>query len=195
VTCHLGNGCSITAIKHGKSVDTSMGFTPLEGLVMGTRCGDLDPALAFYIGRVTGLGNEAVENLLNTDSGLKGLCGANDMREVLKRMGAGDTVARLAFEVYCYRVKKYIGAYSAVLGRVDAIVFTAGIGEHAAAVRADACAGLETLGIRLDAARNAAARGEISAIHADDSRVRLLVVRTDEELEIAEQTRALLATG
>jgi acetate kinase len=171
-----------------------MGMTPLEGLVMGTRCGDLDPALVFYIGRAMGMDPAAVEEFLNKESGLKGLCGANDMREVLKRMDTGDAQARLAFEVYCYRIRKYIGAYAAVLGRVDAIVFTAGVGENAAAVRAQVCAGLAVFGIRLDAHQNAAARGELSEIHAADSAIKLLVVRTNEELEIAGQTSAVLAT-
>lgn len=195
ITLHLGNGASAAAIQQGHSIDTSMGMTPLEGLVMGTRCGDLDPALPFYIGRATGKDSAAVEDLLNKESGLKGLCGSNDMREVLRRMDAGDTQARLAFDIYCYRIRKYIGAYTAVLGHVDAIVFTAGVGENAAVVRAAACAGLEALGIRIDATRNAAAQGEIREIHVTDSRVKLLVVRTNEELEIAEQTRALLAAG
>jgi acetate kinase len=194
ITLHLGNGASAAAIQQGCCVDTSMGMTPLEGLVMGTRCGDLDPALVFYIGRAMGMDPAAVEELLNKESGLKGLCGANDMREVLKRMDAGDAQARLAFDVYCYRIRKYIGAYAAVLGRVDAIVFTAGVGENATAVRAQVCAGLAVFGIRLDAHQNAAARSEVSEIHAADSAIKLLVVRTNEELEIAEQTSALLAT-
>jgi acetate kinase len=142
-----------------------------------------------------GMEPAAVEELLNKESGLKGLCGANDMREVLKRMDAGDAQARLAFEVYCYRIRKYIGAYAAVLGRVNAIVFTAGVGENAAAVRAQVCADLAVLGVRLDAHNNISASGEVSEIHAADSAVKLLVVRTNEELEIAEQTRALLATA
>jgi acetate kinase len=195
ITLHLGNGASAAAIQQGRCIDTSMGMTPLEGLVMGTRCGDLDPALVFYIGRAMGMEHAAVEELLNKESGLKGLCGANDMREVLKRMDAGDAQARLAFDVYCYRIRKYIGAYAAVLGRIDAIVFAAGVGENAVAVRAQVCAGLAVLGIRLDAHQNAAARGEASEIHAADSVVKLLVVRTNEELEIAEQTSTLLATA
>jgi acetate kinase len=195
ITLHLGNGASAAAIQNGRCVDTSMGMTPLEGLVMGTRCGDLDPALGFYIGRATGLDPAAVETLLNKESGLKGLCGANDMREVLKRMDAGDAPARLAFEVYCYRIRKYLGAYCAVLGRVDAIVFTAGVGENAPAVRARACAGLDPLGIRLDTSRNDAASAEIEEIQQKNSVVKLLVIRTNEELEIAEQTRAVLAAA
>lgn len=193
ITLHLGNGASAAAIHGGRCIDTSMGMTPLEGLVMGTRCGDLDPAVVFYVGRTLGLDPDAVEALLNRDSGLKGLCGANDMREILKRMDTGDAPARLAFEVYCYRIRKYIGAYAAALGRVDAVVFTAGIGENAAAVRARTCAGLERFGIHFDAHRNAAASGDAAEIQADDSAVKLLVVRTNEELEIARQTRAVLA--
>jgi acetate kinase len=213
ITLHLGNGASAAAIQGGRCVDTSMGMTPLEGLVMGTRCGDIDPALVFYIGRATGMDDTAVEALLNKGSGLKGLCGANDMREVLKLMDAGDAQARLAFDVYCYRIRKYVGAYTAVLGRVDAIVFTAGVGENAPAVRAHVCAGLDALGIRIDAHKNAEARGEISEtatatslsrgprldpigeIQSADSAVKVLVVRTNEELEIAGQTRAVLAAA
>jgi acetate kinase len=192
ITLHLGNGASAAAIAGGRSVDTSMGMTPLEGLVMGTRCGDMDPALAFYLGRVTGMDSAAVEALLNRDSGLKGLCGSTDMREVLQRADANDATAKLALEVYCYRIKKYIGAYFAVLGRVDAVVFTAGIGENAPAVRSLSCVGLEVFGIRLDAGKNSAAIGDVAELQADDARVKLLVIRTNEELEIAEQTRALL---
>jgi acetate kinase len=192
ITLHLGNGASAAAIQAGRCVDTSMGMTPLEGLVMGTRCGDLDPALVFYIARATGMDNVAIEALLNRESGLKGLCGANDMREVLKRRDAGDAQARLAFDVYCYRIRKYIGAYCAVLGRVDALVFTAGIGENAPAVRACACSGLAALGIRLDAQKNGAVKAEVSEIQTEDSAVKQLVIRTNEELEIAEQTRAVL---
>jgi acetate kinase len=194
ITLHLGNGASAAAIQQGRCVDTSMGMTPLEGLVMGTRCGDLDPALVFYIGRAMGKDPAAVEELLNKESGLQGLCGANDMREVLKRMDAGDAQARLAFEVYCHRIRKYVGAYAAVLGRVDAIVFTAGVGENAAAVRAQVCTGLAVLGVLLDAQQNATAHGEICEIHAADSAVKLLVVRTNEELEIAQQAQALLTS-
>jgi acetate kinase len=193
ITLHLGNGASAAAIQGGRCVDTSMGMTPLEGLVMGTRCGDIDPALVFYIGRATGLDPAAVESLLNTESGLKGLSGASDMREVLRRMDAGDAPAQLAFAVYCHRIRKYLGAYFAVLGRVDAVVFTAGIGEHAAAVRAQVGAGLAALGIRIDTARNASASGDVAEIQSPDSLVKLLVIRTNEELEIAEQTCAVLA--
>ena len=195
ISLHLGNGASAAAIAGGRSVDTSMGLTPLEGLVMGTRCGDIDPAAVFFIERATGADSGAVEALLNHDSGLKGLCGVSDMREVLARAGRGDDHARLAVDLYCYRIRKYIGAYLAVLGHVDALVFTAGIGENAPTVRDRVCRGLEALGIRLDAGRNAAAGGEIAEIHAADSPVKLLMIRTNEELEIAAQTQDLLRAG
>jgi len=136
ITLHLGNGASAAAIRGGRSVDTSMGMTPLEGLVMGTRCGDLDPAVPFYLGREAGLTPEAAERALNQDSGLKGLCGVGDMREVHRLAEGGDAPARLALELFCYRIKHYVGAYLAVLGRVDALVFTGGIGENDPAVRA-----------------------------------------------------------
>lgn len=193
ITLHLGNGASATAIAGGKSIDTSMGMTPLEGLVMGTRCGDIDPALVFYIARTTGQDCSAIEDLLNRESGLKGLCGANDMREVLAKVAAGDEDARLALDLYCYRIRKYIGAYWAVLGRLDAVVFTAGIGENAPEVRARVCASLDGLGIRLDMGKNAEPVADVSDISSAESGVRVLVVRTDEELEIAEQTLTVVA--
>jgi acetate kinase len=187
ITLHLGNGASAAAIRHGQCVDTSMGLTPLEGLIMGTRCGDLDPAIAFYLMRQGGMSAEQVERMLNSESGLKGICGTNDMREIQRRKEGGDERAALALEMFCYRVKKYIGAYCAVLGKVDALVFTGGIGENSAVVRHGACAGLEPLGISLDDPRNQAATGSLAEIQRDDSRVKLLVVRTDEELEMARQ--------
>ena len=139
ITLHLGNGASVAAIREGKSIDTSMGMTPLEGLVMGTRSGDLDPAIPFYLIRELALSPEKVENLLNKESGLKGICGLNDMREIQQRAGQGDECAVLAFDMFCYRVKKYIGAYYAVLGRLDVIVFTGGIGENSGPVRSAVC--------------------------------------------------------
>jgi acetate kinase len=193
ITLHLGNGASAAAVEHGRSIDTSMGMTPLEGLVMGTRSGDIDPALVFYLGRLSGKDPVALEHMLNEESGLIGLCGANDMREVLRRGAAGDERARLALDVYCYRIKKYIGAYYAALGGADALVFTAGVGENAAAVRGMACAGLESLGIRLDPRKNAAVIGEVGEIHAADAAVKILVIRTDEELEIAVRTEEVIA--
>lgn len=187
ITLHLGNGASVAALRAGRSVDTSMGMTPLEGLVMGTRSGDLDPSIVPHLQRTRGMSAAEVDAMLNEDSGLKGIAGRNDMRELHRAAEGGDARARLAIEVFCYRVKKYIGAYLAVLGRVDAIVFTGGIGEHDAAVRSESCAGLDALGIRVDARRNAASADGPRAIHAAGSPVHVLVVPTDEELEIARQ--------
>ncbi len=193
ITAHLGNGCSITAVRGGQSVDTSMGFTPLAGLIMGTRSGDIDPALVIYLGAALGLSFAEIDRLLNKESGMLGLTGANDLRDIAQRQAAGDAEAALALAMYAYRLKKYIGAYTAVLGRVDALVFTAGVGENAAFVRAQACAGLEGLGIALDAARNAQApRGQFSEIQAAGSAVKVFVIPTDEEQEIAQQTAAVL---
>jgi acetate kinase len=195
VTLHLGNGATAAAIAAGRSVDTSMGLTPLEGLVMGTRCGDLDPALHFYLLRQTGMAPAELEKLLNSGSGLKGLCGVADMREIQGRAAAGDGEAALALEIFCYRVKKYLGAYAAALGHVDAVVFTGGIGENSAVVRGKVCAGLENLGVALDETRNAAAAGAPAQISREDSAVAVLVVPTDEELEIARQAMAVIATA
>ncbi|MFQ5642689.1 MAG: acetate/propionate family kinase [Thiogranum sp.] len=196
ITLHLGNGASAAAIAGGNSVDTSMGMTPLEGLIMGTRCGDMDPAILFYLARTTGMDNDAIESLLNKESGLKGICGANDMREVHRLADAGDARARLALEMYCYRIKKYIGAYYAALGTLDAVVFTGGIGENDARVRAQCCAGLEDLGIALDARKNTPAGSGAFDIHRDTSPVSLLVIPTNEELEIALQAvRCIRNTG
>jgi acetate kinase len=188
IVLHLGNGASVAAIENGRSIDTSMGLTPLEGLIMGTRSGDIDPAIVFFAARATGASNDALESMLNQESGLVGVCGANDMREVLRRAGAGDARAELAIQMYTYRLKKYIGAYSAALGRVDAIVFTAGIGENAAEIRARACEGLSALGIGVDPRRNAERSQAAREIQSEDARVRVLVIPTDEELEIAEET-------
>lgn len=185
ITLHLGNGCSATAIAGGKSVDTSMGMTPLEGLVMGTRCGDIDPALHFYLQRETGLDSVALESLLNKHSGLKGVCGVSDMREIQQRAEKGDEAAQLAEAMFAYRVKKYIGAYLAVLGKVDAIVFTGGIGEHSARIRELVCSNLQGLGIQLDEVRNRQASEGILEFHNPGAYIRLLVVPTNEELAIA----------
>ena len=188
ITLHLGNGASATAIARGRSIDTSMGMTPLEGLIMGTRCGDIDPALHFYLQRKTGRPFAEIEMILNKESGLKGICGVNDMREIQNRAQGGDAQAELALDMFCYRVKKYIGSYYAALGSLDVIVFTGGIGENSAVVRSRSCEGLSGLGISLDERRNNAAAGGIREIQAGESRVRILVVPTDEELEIAQQT-------
>lgn len=192
ITLHLGNGASTTAIRDGKCVDTSMGLTPLEGLVMGTRSGDLDPAIPFYLARSLGKGFDEIEKILNKESGLKGICGVNDMREVERLAGSGNLKARLAIDMFCYRIKKYIGSYYAVLGRVDAIIFTGGIGENAAGIRAQTCEGLEGLGIVIDGTRNKAASRAEREISAGGSRVKVLVIPTNEELEIAEQTAECL---
>lgn len=188
ITLHLGNGASAAAIAQGQSVDTSMGMTPLEGLIMGTRCGDLDPAIHFYLARTTGLSNNEIESLLNKESGLKGICGSNDMREVHRLADAGDAQAQLALDMYCYRIKKYIGAYFAVLGQLDALVFTGGIGENDAWIREQCCSGLEALGIALDTQKNTSANRTAFDIHNEAYPVRLLVIPTNEELEIALQT-------
>jgi acetate kinase len=188
ITLHLGNGASASAIRQGASVDTSMGMTPLEGLVMGTRSGDLDPAVPFYLRRATKMPEGDLEALLNKGSGLKGLCGANDMREILQRANRGEGLAQLALELYCYRIKKYLGAYFAVLGRVDAVVFTGGIGENAAPIRKQCCQGLEGLGITVDERKNEKSCAEVLEIQKDGAPIKVLAIRTKEEREIAEQT-------
>ena len=195
ITLHLGNGASACAVAGGRSVDTSMGFTPLEGLVMGTRTGDIDPAVVFYLHWEAGLSVDEIDRLLNRRGGLAGLCGDNDMRRVLARRAAGDPAATLAFDVYCARIRHYVGAYYATLGRVDAITFTGGVGEHAAPVRAAALAGLERLGIAVDPARNAAAGFGERIISPDGAEVAVCVVPTDEEREIARQTWSVVAPG
>jgi acetate kinase len=192
ITLHLGNGASATAIRNGKSVDTSMGMTPMEGLVMGTRCGDIDPATHFYLSRETGKSNEELETMFNNESGLKGICGANDMREIIQRAGNGDESAQLAIDIYCYRIKKYIGAYTAVLGEVDGIVFTGGIGENAALVRKLCCNDLDHLGMIIDNQKNEACSGESPEIQEEKSPLKILVIPTNEELEIAHQTHELI---
>ncbi len=188
IVLHLGNGASVTAIEGGKSVDTSMGLTPLEGLVMGTRSGDIDPAIIFFLARATGRSNDEIENLLNKESGIKGFCGVSDMREVLELAESGDEQAQLAIDAYAYRIKKYIGAYFAVLGHVDAVVFTAGIGENAWPIREAAGAGLSNLGIDIDPALNRSVSREPRQIQTPESPVKVLVIPTDEELQIALET-------
>ena len=192
ITLHLGNGASATAIKEGKSIDTSMGMTPLEGLIMGTRSGDIDPAIIFYLQRQTGMGGEAVESILNKESGLKGICGVNDIREIGQLAEKGDPEAKLAIEMVCYRIKKYIGAYCAALGRLDALVFTGGIGENASFIRAGSCEGLSSLGIEVDPEKNNLRSNEAFEIQSANSPVKVLVIPTNEELEIAEQTVATI---
>jgi acetate kinase len=188
ITLHLGNGASATAIENGRSIDTSMGMTPLEGLIMGTRSGDLDPAIIFYLGRQAGFAADEIESLLNKQSGLKGICGVNDMREIGRLAEKGDQMALLAIDMYCYRIKKYIGAYYAALGRVDALVFTGGVGENAAGIRSRCCQDLNRLAIELDADKNGHTGHGIFEIQRGTATVKILVIPTNEELEIAEQT-------
>lgn len=188
ITLHLGNGASACAVRGGESVDTSMGMTPLEGLVMGTRCGDVDPAIPGLLCELADVSREEGNRILNFESGLKGLCGESDMREVHRLVVEGNAEARLALDMYCYRAKKYVGAYFAVLGHVDAIVFTAGIGENDSEVRGRICSGLEQFGVELDAARNAAPPDPDSGgriISVEDGAVAVLVIPTDEERAIA----------
>ncbi|MFI6922766.1 acetate/propionate family kinase [Nonomuraea spiralis] len=189
IVLHLGNGASATAMSGGRSVDTSMGLTPLEGLVMGTRSGDVDPAIAGYLARVRGLGAEEVEHALSHQGGLRALAGTLDMREVRRR---DDEEARLALDVYTRRVRKYVGAYYALLGRVDAIVFTGGVGEHDAATRAESLAGLGRLGVTVDPELNAAASAAERAVSPPGAEVAVLVIPTDEEWEIARQALELI---
>jgi acetate kinase len=192
ITLHLGNGASAAAIRQGECVDTSMGLTPLEGLIMGTRCGDIDPAIPFYLTKQTHLSFSDIDNLLNKQSGLKGICGVNDMREIHQQVQDGNPAAQLAIDMYCYRIKKYLGAYYAALGHVDAVVFTAGIGENASFIREQVCEGLAGLDIYLDTEKNLARSSGTCDISAEESRVKILVVPTDEEWEIAQQTMSLL---
>jgi acetate kinase len=192
ITLHLGNGASACAVAGGRSVATSMGLTPLEGLVMGTRSGDLDPAVVFHLHRTAGLSLDQIDDLLNHRSGLLGLAGVNDMRRLLTARAVGDDSAQLAFDVYCHRIKSYVGAYYALLGRLDAITFTAGVGEHAAEVRASALSGLERLGIAVDRDRN---RASAPVISPDGAEVTVCVVPTDEEREIATQTLAVVSAS
>jgi len=195
ITLHLGNGASACAVQKGRSIDTSMGFTPLEGLMMGTRCGDIDPAIIPFLSRTADLSIETIDRILNKESGLKGICGTNDMREITAAAAEGEKKSLLAFEMFCYRIKKYIGAYSAVLGRVDAIVFTGGIGEHSAEVREKVCEGLEeTFHIMMDREKNRLLKTACGTIHTHQSRTALLVIATNEELEIAQATEALIRT-
>jgi acetate kinase len=192
ITLHLGNGASAAAVKGGKSIDTSMGMTPLEGLIMGTRCGDIDPAIIFYLKRKTGLARDEVESILNQESGLKGICGVNDMRQIEELAQSGNSRAQLAIEMVCYRIRKYIGAYYAVLGRLDALVFTAGIGEKSPLIRAGACRGLSHLGIEIDPEKNNQKSKTAFEIQKGGSTAKVLVIPTNEEREIAEQTVACI---
>lgn len=195
ITLHLGNGCSMAAVKNGKCIDTSMGMTPLAGLMMGTRSGDIDPAIIFHLAAEKGLGVDHISDLLNKESGLKGICGSNDMRDIRRQAVAGQARATLALEMFAYRIKKYIGAYCAVLGRVDTLVFTAGIGENDCQAREDICMGLEGLGIEIDPELNRKLQNRHGPVHRKTSRVQIRVVPTNEELQIARETKALLTRG
>ena len=191
IVLHLGNGASMCAIDGGRSIDTSMGFTPLEGLVMGTRSGDIDPGALLHLLRA-GYSADELDRLLNHESGLIGYTGSGDFRDVRAAADGGDAAARLAIEVYVHRIRHYVGAYLVELGGADTVVFTAGVGENNAALRAEVCAGLEWFGIRIDPERNGSSASGVRRISAHDSRVEVLVVPTDEEAEIARQTRALV---
>ncbi|MGH8071916.1 MAG: acetate/propionate family kinase [Candidatus Entotheonellia bacterium] len=192
ITLHLGNGCSASAIQYGQSVDTSMGFTPLEGLVMGTRTGDLDPTVLTYLAHKEGVSMDEVETWLNTRSGLLGVSGSsNDMRELLAQVDR-NARARLAVELFCYRARKYIGAYLAVLGGASAIVFSGGIGEHSPPVRAKICDGMRWCGLEMDAERNAAIQGSEGQISPAGARIHVYVIPSDEEILIARDTGGLL---
>ena len=195
IVLHLGNGASAAAIAGGRSVNTSMGMTPLEGLVMGTRSGDIDPAVPLYLQRTAGMTADQVDELLNRRSGLLGLSGRRDMREVVAAAGDGDADAQLAFDVYVHRLRHYIGAYLAILGGADAVVFTAGVGENSAPVRAAALDGLSALGLQLDAASNAAPSRKARRISPPGAPIDVLVIPTDEELQIARETADVLAPG
>ena len=192
IVLHLGNGASASAIAGGRPVDTTMGLTPLEGLVMGSRSGDIDAGIIGYLWRTAGMGVDEIETMLNRHSGMLGLCGESDFRAVHAAIAAGDADARLAYEVYIHRLRKYIGAYLAVLGRTDVITFTAGVGENDARVRRDALAGLESLGVELDEALNTSAERGPRRISAEASQTTVLVIPTDEELAIARAAWSVL---
>jgi len=193
ITCHLGNGASVAAVKGGVSVDTSMGFTPLEGLLMGTRSGDLDPAIILHVMAREELTLHEANTLLNKHSGMQGISGvSSDMQDIIAESQKGNTGAQLALDVYCYRIRKYIGAYAAAMGGLDALVFTAGIGENSPLVRKKCCENLEFLGIRIDDEKNEQAKKIEAEIQTNESRVKVLCVPTNEELVIALDTRRVI---
>ncbi len=195
VTCHIGNGSSITAVKDGKCVDTSMGFTPLDGIIMGTRCGAIDPAIVTYIMDKKNMTPKEADNYMNKKCGFLGISGiSSDSRDVEKAMKEGNKRAKLTYDILCYQIKKYIGSYSAAMGGLDAIVFTAGIGEHAPYIRENALRGLEYLGVKIDPERNNFGHsGTPVKISADDSRVAVYMIPTNEELVIAKDTEAIVS--
>ena len=193
ITCHIGNGASVAAVLNGKVIDTSMGLTPLAGLMMGSRCGDIDASAVTYLMDKLGKKPQEMADYLNKQSGVLGITGiSSDMRDVENAAQEGNKRAKLALEMYDYRIKKYIGAYAAALGGVDAIVFTAGVGENQTGTREQACAGLEFLGIKIDKAKNATIHGEEAIISTPDSKVKVVVVPTDEEIVIARDTKELV---
>jgi acetate kinase len=194
IVLHLGNGCSASAVRGGVAIETSMGLTPLQGLVMGTRSGDVDPGLHTFLHNELGLSVGDIDNLLNKQSGLKGLAGVNDFRELDQRRGAGDEAAQLAFEVYVHRLKHYVGAYLAALGSLDVLTFTAGVGENNPALRAAVVDGLDGLGLMIDAERNEAASRTARVISPDGAPITVAVIPTNEELAIARETAALLVS-
>lgn len=193
ISIHLGNGCSITAIKDGKSIDTSMGFGPLSGLMMGTRSGDIDPSVIFHLMEHAGYTLEQLSTLVNKQSGLLGVGGSSDMRDIKKLVSEGNQAAVLALKLYAYRIRKFIGAYAAVLNGIDAVIFTAGVGENDSNMREAVCAELNYLGIELDQDQNIAYKGELKEINTVNSKVKILVIPTNEEYEIAYQCFGLLA--
>ncbi|MCR8556315.1 acetate kinase [Mucilaginibacter sp. BJC16-A38] len=192
ITIHLGNGCSMAAVKAGVCLDTSMGLTPLDGLVMGTRCGNIDPSVLLYLIEQEGYTSEQLSNLLTKQSGMVGLTGHSDMRDIRKMIEEGNANAKLAYEIYAYRIKKFIGSYTAALNGLDAIIFTAGVGENDALVREMACRDMSYFGIEIDLAKNSERVPGIREINAEDAKTKILVVPTNEELEIANQCYALL---
>ena len=193
ITCHIGNGASVAAVLNGKVIDTSMGLTPLAGLMMGTRCGDIDPSAVTYLMEKLGKKPQEMADYLNKKSGVVGITGiSSDMRDIENAASEGNERAQLALKMYDYRIKKYIGAYAAALGGVDAIVFTAGVGENQTGTREKACEGLEFLGIKIDVAKNATIRGEEAIISTPESKVKVVVVPTDEEIVIARDTKELV---
>ncbi len=193
ITIHLGNGCSIAAVKAGKCIDTSMGFTPLDGLIMGTRSGAIDASVVFYLASKAGLTVEQIDILLNRKSGMLGLTGFSDMREVQKARDAGDADAHLAYEMYAYRIQKYIGSYVAALNGLDALVFTAGVGENDALTRELVCSNMTFFGLQIDLNKNAERSSELREINSDAATTKILIIPTNEELEIANQCVQLLA--
>jgi acetate kinase len=192
ISIHLGNGCSITAIKNGRSIDTSMGFGPLSGLMMGTRSGDIDPSVIFHLMEHSGYTLEQLSTLVNKQSGLLGVGGSSDMRDIRKMVSEGNAAAILALKLYAYRIKKFIGAYAAILNGIDAIVFTAGVGENDSNMRESVCSELNYLGIELDPAQNTAYNGELKEINKTSAKVKILVIPTNEEYEIAHQCFELI---